>query len=71
MRLEEIVPVPYCVGRRAWECAYNLCAEWPHRLQQHEREAMSWLVAKGSPRLTWDECRTALHLHISVVGVRT
>lgn len=71
MNIEQIVPVPYCVARRGWEAAYDLTGEFLLRMQQHEREAMAWIVAKGPTRITWRECRSALHLHRSIVGVRT
>jgi len=68
---EAIVPVPHQVARRAWECAYDLVAEFSHRLQQYEREVCAWVVAKGSQRITWREAKAMFRLHRNIVGVRT
>lgn len=68
--IDALVPPPVLVRRRAWEAALMLCQDFRHRMAQHEREHMAWLVALGPDRLTWEQTGAALRLYRSHVPVR-
>lgn len=63
-RLEDIVPVPAIIARRAWECAFELGAE--HSKFIGEALLWHWLIdraMRGPDVLTWGECEILFRLH--------
>ncbi|WP_188904148.1 hypothetical protein [Caldovatus sediminis] len=63
MTLEQIVPVPYQIQRRAWECAWDICCTSDQRAN---RDALLLAIrAYNGPveRITWAQAGALLRLH--------
>ena len=70
MTPEQIVPVPYIVQRRAWECALVLVAEFSDRLAPCDWHWAATVAALGPETFTWLECRAAQRLYNVYVEAR-
>lgn len=69
---DAIIPVPECIARRAWECAFDLGAEHSRRIGSPA--VWHWLqelVVQRDPRhVTWAECGALFRLHRQLRPVR-
>lgn len=70
MNLSALIPPPYLVQRRAWECGYMLATEYQERLDQRELEWCAWRVAQAPDRLGWDDIGGLLRLYRAHVRQR-
>jgi hypothetical protein len=68
--VKPIVPPPYAVQRRAWECAYALHQEFFDRLPIADRVATVVVEMTHPDGLGWHDCARMLVLYRETVSVR-
>lgn len=61
---------PHPIQRRAWECAFVLCQDFPELLTLEQHVRLQVITLYDPERLGWDECETALCLYARLVMVR-
>jgi len=65
-----IVPPPYEVQQRAWDCAYVLRADFAGRLPLEQRVQVEVIYRTHPEGLGWQEVAAMLVLYREIAGVR-
>lgn len=68
--MKPLVPPPYEVQQRAWECAYVLREEFADRLPLESRVYVEVVYRTPTDGLGWHECARMFVLYGEFVDVR-
>ena len=63
-----IVPPPFVIQQRAWECAWMLLEAYPHRMALEDR-VRATVIVNAEP-LGWAECQWAFRMYVAVAEIR-